>query len=123
VKLGTKLPSKKLNEGLTMAAASNLNILPAGESVSIDFSLNYSRPHFYKIDLLFQDSSFEEGLFYMPAGEELNSSADSSQGLRIKIVPDVGSRAGIDGQDFDTKLDESIKIWFDGFKDNFKLCE
>jgi hypothetical protein len=81
-------------------------------------------PHFTEpIDHNFQDSSFEECSLYMPAGEDVNSSSDSSYGLRIKIVPDVGSRAGIDYRDFDTKLDDNIKIWFDGFKDNFKLCE
>ena len=100
-----------------MAYNSQTKFIPAGESVNIDFSILW---YFLITFPNVQDSSFDEAYGFT---DDLNSSNDSSHGLRIKIVPDVGSRAGIDNKDFDTKLDDNIKIWFDGFKDNFKLCK
>lgn len=66
----------------------------------------------------------------VPAGyedEEENDSLDfitfSTQNLKITVVPDITTAAGLNGENFDCKLGAEMEIWFEEFRETYNKCK
>ncbi|XP_062539983.1 exonuclease mut-7 homolog [Armigeres subalbatus] len=70
------------------------------------------------------DDTEDEMLMMMPNTSKSSGGSGETgrcfEDERIKIVPHIGWRAGIQDQDFDIELDENIATWFEGFRESFK---
>lgn len=65
----------------------------------------------------------------IPAGFEddddnsLDGLLCSSQNLKITVVPDITTGAGLNGEDFDKALSPEMDNWFEDFKETFGKCK
>lgn len=65
----------------------------------------------------------------IPAGYEdeeddnLDFMMYSTQNLKITVVPDITTAAGLDGQNFDSKLSVDMDNWFDEFRETYNKCK
>lgn len=55
--------------------------------------------------------------------ENLDCLLYSTQNLKITVVPDITTAAGLDGQNFDSKLSVDMDNWFEEFKETYSKCE
>ena len=65
----------------------------------------------------------------IPAGyededdENLDFLVYSTQNLKITVVPDITTGAGLDGQNFDSKLSADMDNWFLEFSETYNKCK
>ncbi|XP_023297234.2 exonuclease mut-7 homolog [Lucilia cuprina] len=66
----------------------------------------------------------------IPAGYEDENDEDdldlmtySTQNLKITVVPDITTAAGLNGQNFDCKLSPDMEQWFEEFRETYNKCK
>ncbi|XP_065363553.1 exonuclease mut-7 homolog [Calliphora vicina] len=64
----------------------------------------------------------------IPAGYEddednLDFMTYSTQNLKITVVPDITTAAGLNGQNFDCKLSPEMEQWFEEFRETYSKCK
>ncbi|KAM7349300.1 exonuclease mut-7 homolog [Cochliomyia hominivorax] len=64
----------------------------------------------------------------IPAGYEddednLDYMTYSTQNLKITVVPDITTAAGLNGQNFDCKLSPEMETWFEEFRETYNKCK
>lgn len=66
----------------------------------------------------------------IPAGYEDEMEDDSldfitcsTQNLKITVVPDITTAAGLNGENFDCKLSAEMEVWFEDFRETYNKCK
>lgn len=53
----------------------------------------------------------------------VDSLVRTAKNLKITVVPDITTGAGLDGQNFDGELNEEVRVWFKQFKERYNRCK
>lgn len=74
---------------------------------------------------LFKDTSDSSCDFeYVPSSNAYEESLEESlQSAKIRILPHMGVRAGLNKQDFDISLDEISSSWFQKTNEIYRTCK
>lgn len=63
----------------------------------------------------------------IPAGyeddDELDLMMHSTQNLKITVVPDITTAAGLDETNFDSKINSDMEQWFEEFRGTYSKCK